>query len=143
MQFFYAIRNFLDRLWFFVPLIYRLVLARGFMVPFFAKFNDIHAVISSFEKINIPVPHLSAYLVMMIEGIGAILLFFGLFTRLISIPLFIIMIVALETVHGGFFEPWQTGWEVPLCYALLLLALIFGGAGVISLDHLFFKKNHE
>ena len=143
MRFFYAIRNVLDKLWFLVPLLYRLILARGFIVPFFAKYNYMQAVIATFDKLHIPFPQLSAYLVTFFEGIGAVLLFFGLFTRLISIPLLIIMLVALETMHGGFFEPWQDGWQIPVFYASLLLALLFGGGGNLSLDHLFFRKNHE
>ncbi|NGX31445.1 MAG: putative oxidoreductase CatD [Chlamydiae bacterium] len=142
MHFFYAIRNGLNRLWFIVPIVFRFVLSYGFIMTAVAKFNQIDATKAFFLHLNISLPILSAYLVMCIEGIGAVFLFFGFLTRLTALLLFIIMIVALQVVHGGILGPWQTDYQVPFFYALLLLGLVFGGAGAVSLDRLFFKK-HE
>lgn len=73
------------------------------------------------------------------ELLGAILLALGLFTRLISIPLIFIMLVAIYTVHlSNGFEAGDNGFEIPLYYILMLLTLVVYGAGKISAD--FFIK---
>jgi len=61
------------------------------------KWNDINSVASWFSSLHIPFPMLNAYLTASAETIGIILLVFGLMTRIISIPLIIVMIVAIFT----------------------------------------------
>ena len=75
-----------------------------------------------------------------------LLLTVGLGVRIISIPLIITMLVAIKTVHwGNGFEAGENGFEIPLYYILMLVSLIFTGAGKISLDYLLgtkFSKNN-
>ena len=70
---------------------------------------------------------------------GAILLLLGIGTRIISIPLIIVMMVAIFTVHlGNGFEAGDNGFEIPLYYIIMLLTLLIYGGGKISID--FFIK---
>ncbi len=122
-------------------LLIRLVLAYGFFGPATMKWNDIHAVGDWFGTLGIPAPHFNAYLAATTESIGVILLLLGLGTRFISIPLIIVMLVAICTAHwGNGFEAGNNGFEIPLYYIIMLLTLISFGAGKFSIDYLLAKK---
>lgn len=126
-----------------VLLVLRLVLAYGFFNPALMKIKDINSIADWFESINIPLPILNAYLATGTEVFGVIFLTLGLFTRWISIPLMITMIVAIVTVHiGNGFEAGENGFEIPLYYILMLLTLFTFGAGKYSLDQ-FLKLNRN
>ena len=104
------------------------------------KLNSIRETASFFSAQHIPFPEATAYLVGGIEFIGGWLLILGLFTRLISIPLAITMIVALLTVHWAgtsqfFSNPSAFQIEAPVTYLLTALTLFCFGPGVISLDY--------
>ncbi len=122
-------------------LLARLVVAYGFYQPAMMKWNDMHAVTKWFGSMDIPFPALSAYMAATTEITGVVLLTLGLFTRLISIPLIIVMIVAIVTVHlyNGF-DCGNNGFEIPLYYLIFLLIFISNGAGRFSFDYLFFDK---
>lgn len=75
----------------------------------------------------------SLVLTVFAEFLCALLLLVGLFTRLVSIPLIITMLVAAFIVHG------QDGFgkmELALLYAGIYLALSLLGAGRYSIDAL-------
>lgn len=123
-------------------LLIRLVLAYGFYNPAMMKLKDINSIADWFSSINIPFPLINAYLAAGTEISGIILLTLGLFTRIISVPLIITMIVAIITVHWeNGFEAGENGYEIPLYYLIMLFTLIVYGPGRISLDHILFKKN--
>jgi putative oxidoreductase len=70
-----------------------------------------------------------------------VLLTIGLANRIISIPLIIVMIVAIVTVHwGNGFEAGNNGFEIPLYYILMLLVILINGAGKFSIDYLIGKR---
>jgi len=118
----------------------RLILAYGFYEPAMNKWNDINSVASWFENMGIPMPTLNAYMAASTEILGVVLLTLGLFTRIISIPLIIIMIVAIFMLHlSNGFSSGDNGFEIPLYYMIMLFVLFSFGAGKISLDA-FFKK---
>lgn len=125
-----------------VPLFFiRIILTYGFYTPAMMKLKDINAIAEWFESIHIPFPMLNAYLATGTEVLGVILLTLGLFSRYISIPLLITMIVAIATVHWkNGFEAGENGFEIPLYYIIMLFTLITYGSGKISLDHLLFKN---
>lgn len=125
-----------------LPLLFiRLILAYGFFNPAMMKIKDINSIAEWFKSINIPFPVLNAYLATGTEILGVILLTLGLFSRIISIPLIVTMIVAIVTVHwGNGFEAGENGFEIPLYYIIMLFTLIVYGSGKISLDHLLFKN---
>lgn len=125
-----------------LPLLFiRLILAYGFFNPAMMKLKDINSIAEWFGSIGIPFPTLNAYLATGTEVLGVVLLSLGFFTRLISIPLIITMIVAIVTVHGANgFEAGENGFEIPLYYIIMLFTLMVYGSGKISLDYLFFKN---
>ncbi len=149
-----------------IPLLFlRVILAYTFYSPAMTKFSAIEQTAGFFEYLGIPLPLFNAYLAAGTELVGAVLLAMGLFTRLISVPLLIILIVAITTVHGanGFHvilpgsewsDPYingeavkgtvvllQNGYEMVMYYMAMLMVLATKGAGRLSLDHLFFKKS--
>lgn len=121
-----------------LPLLFiRMVLAYGFFGTAKMKWMDINAIAEWFESINIPLPTLNAYLAAGTESAGVILLFLGLGTRLITLPLMIVMVVAIFAVHwGNGFEAGKNGIEIPLYYLVMLFTLFIIGPGKISIDQL-------
>jgi len=88
---------------------------------------------------GIPLPTLNAYMAASTEITGVVLLTLGLFTRLISLPLMVVMIVAISTVHLAHgFAAGDNGFEIPMYYMLFLAIFASFGAGKFSLDHLLF-----
>lgn len=121
----------------------RLAVAYGFYEPAVMKWNDINSVAGWFGSMGIPFPTLNAYMAAGTETLGVFLLTFGLLTRIISIPLIIIMIVAIFTVHfPNGFSAGDNGFEIPLYYMLFLLIFLSHGAGKFSLDKLIFGEKH-
>ncbi len=119
----------------------RLTIAYGFFELAKVKWNNISATAEWFGSVNIPLSTLNAYIVASTEALGVILLALGLFTRFITVPLMIIVAVAIVTVHLPHgFEAIDNGVEVPLYYMLFLFFFLSHGAGKFSLDHLVFGK---
>lgn len=120
----------------------RWVLAYGFFEPAMRKWADIGAIAIWFETLGIPLPTLNAYMAASTEITGVVLLTLGLFTRLISIPLIVVMIVAIVTVHlPNGFAAGDNGFEIPVYYMLFLAIFASFGAGKFSLDYLLFGKD--
>jgi len=90
------------------PLLLRLYLAPVFIQAGWTKidaFEDTAAWFGNPEwGLGMPMPELMAGLASGTEFIGGWLLLFGLFTRLVSLPLMFTMFVAGATAH------WQNGW---------------------------------
>ena len=119
----------------------RVVVAYGFYEPAMMKWSDINSVAEWFGSMGIPFATLNAYMAASTEIAGVVLLTLGLFTRFISIPLIIVMIVAIVTVHlHNGFSAGDNGYEIPLYYMIFLLIFLSHGAGKISLDNLIFKN---
>lgn len=122
-------------------LLARLAVAYGFYQPAMQKWSDISSVATWFGTLGIPFPTLNAYMAATTELLGVVLLTLGLFTRIISIPLMVIMIVAITTVHLAHgFSAGDNGFEIPLYYLLFLALFASLGAGKFSLDHLLFGE---
>jgi len=119
----------------------RLTLAYGFYGPATLKWSDIGSVAQWFESLGIPFPLLNAYMAASTEMLGAILLTLGLLTRLITLPLIVVMLVAIFTVHiGNGFSCGDNGFEIPFYYLLFLLIFLTHGPGRASLDHYLFER---
>ena len=122
-------------------LLARFAVAYGFYEPAMMKWNDIASVAKWFGSMGIPLPTLNAYLAAATETAGVVLLILGLFTRFISIPLMIVMLVAIGTVHISHgFSAADNGFEIPLYYFLFLLMFFSQGGGRFSLDSFLFDK---
>ena len=80
---------------------------------------------------------LFAYVVFFIETIGAVMIMAGLFTRFIAgaavIEFFIITFIA-HWPNGFGWTSARGGWEYPLFWGLILLAIALRGGGPYSLD---------
>lgn len=121
-------------------LLFRLILAFGFLTPALEKLKNFNSVVQWFASLNIPLPYFSALLSTTVELTGIVLLFFGLLTRVIAIPLMFLMFVAISTVHfANGFSASANGFEIPLYYFLMLLCLFVFGPGGVSIDT-FIKK---
>jgi len=132
--------NYLKKLKDLPPLLFRIVLAYGFYGPAMMKLNNFNGIVEWFSGMGMPLPKLNAFLATGTETAGFVLIFLGLATRLISIPLMVVMIVAIITVHlGNGFEAGNNGFEIPIYYLLMLFSLLITGPGKISLDALITK----
>jgi len=124
-----------------IPLLaIRLVLAYGFYEPAKMKWSNIDGIAQWFESLSYPLPKLNAYLAASTEALGVLLLLVGLGSRIISIPLMFVMIIAIFTVHfANGFAAGDNGFEIPLYYFIMLFALTVFGSGKFSLDYLLKK----
>lgn len=88
---------------FLAPLALRLYLVPIFWMAGTKKLGDIESTAAWFGNpdwgLGLPFPELMAWIASLTEAGGAILLFFGIAVRWISIPLMATMIVAAVTVH--------------------------------------------
>ncbi|MBN2175232.1 MAG: DoxX family protein [Bacteroidales bacterium] len=125
-----------------IPLVLlRIILAYGFYMPATMKWGNISGIIEWFDGMSIPMPTLNAYLAATTEMAAVILLPLGLATRIISIPLMFTMVVAIVTVHwGNGFNAGDNGFEIPLYYLLMLIILLFNGAGKFSIDYMIKRR---
>ena len=123
-------------------LLARFAVAYGFYEPALNKWKDIDGIASWFGSMGIPFPTLNAYMAASTEALGVILLTIGLFTRLISVPLMVVMVVAITTVHLAHgFSAGDNGFEIPLYYMLFLFIFTAHGAGKFSVDYFLFEKS--
>lgn len=88
---------------------------------------------------GIGAPWWMAYVVAAVEFGGGTLVVFGLLTRLAALAIFVEMCVAIAKVHWQHGLTGPQGYEFPLACAAIAFALIFFGAGPISLDFVFFR----
>ena len=96
---------------------------------------------------TIGLPHLFALGIILLESLGMVALALGLFSRLLSASLIVIMIGAILTTHGqhGFFMNWSgtqagEGFEFHLLIIALSTVIMNNGAGALSLDAIIFRK---
>ena len=141
-----------------VPLPLRLMLGYGFMAHGWAKLSRGPAEFAKLlEQIGTPLPEATAWLSTLIEILGGLAIVAGALVTAVSIPLIVMMLVALFTVHlrygfsaintigltadGPQFGP--PGYEVNLLYIAGLLALVLAGAGPFSIDRLLARRKGE
>lgn len=77
-----------------------------------------------------------AYVAMLTEFVGGLLVLAGLFTRCAAFAICIDMAVAIWKVHWHNGLTGNGGYELPLAVAAIAFALVFFGAGPIALDHI-------
>ena len=140
------------------PLPLRLVIGYGFMAHGWAKLSRGPAGFARLlEQIGTPLPELTAWVSTLFEVLGGLAILAGACVAVVSVPLIVMMLVAMFTVHlrygfsaintigltaaGPQFGP--PGYEVNLLYIAGLLALILGGAGPLSIDRLLARIKRE
>lgn len=125
----------------------RLMVGTVFLSEGIQKFLFANALgVGRFEKIGLPAPELLGYLVGGFEIVCGTFILIGFLTRLASVPLIIIMLVALATTkleilsEKGFWEMMhasRTDWAMLLGSIFLLIK----GGGYGSVDNLLLKKS--
>ena len=137
------------------PLPLRLIIGFGFMAHGWAKLIRGPAGFAKLlDQIGAPLPVATAWVSTLMELVGGLAIFVGAFVEVVSVPLIVMMLVAMFTVHlrygfssintigltadGPKFGP--PGYEVNLLYIAGLASLILGGAGVMSVDRLLSRR---
>jgi putative oxidoreductase len=137
------------------PLPLRLIIGYGFMAHGWAKLTRGPAEFAKLlEQVHAPLPDVTAWVSVFSEVLGGLAILTGAFVVAVSVPLIVMMLVAMFTVHlrygfsaintigltadGPQFGP--PGYEINLLYVAGLLALILGGAGPISIDGLLSRR---
>ncbi len=123
------------------------------MVIFFdsghTKLLNIEHFADSLQSMSFPFPVFQAYLAGLTELIGGLCLMLGFASRLVSIPLAIVMLMAYFTVHieslkSLFTNPSLFVAKAPFNFLLTTLIILAFGPGRFSVDYLlekmFFKK---
>lgn len=103
---------------------------------------------------NVVPVEISWFLATWTEILGAACLVLGLFTRLWALSLIILTVVAISGVHwpdewNSLAELWKGysvtnkgfgNYRIPLLFLVMLLPLLFNGAGKLSLDHVLARR---
>jgi putative oxidoreductase len=100
------------------------------------------------SALGVPQPHLMAWVTPLVELVGGLTLMAGAFVVPLTLPLAVVLLTAIFTVHlpygfssvrliavtphGPQFGP--IGYEMDLLYLAGLLTLALGGAGKLSID---------
>lgn len=105
------------------------------------KFQNIENVVGFFDGLGIPFATFNAYLVASVEFFGGLLLLIGLASRLVSLPLLMVMLTAYFTAHidavkGIFSGPDQFIAQDPFLFMLTLFIVLIFGPGKFSVDRL-------
>lgn len=131
------------------PLPLRLIVGYGFLEHGYAKLargSDSFGHI--LHALGVPMPELLAWATILVELLGGAAVLLGAFVPLASVPMAVVLLVAIFTVHlpngfssikleavtasGAHFG--QPGYETDLLYLACLAALVLAGSGPFSID---------
>jgi putative oxidoreductase len=131
------------------PIPLRLIVGFGFLQHGFAKLGrGPEHFVAILQALGTPAPHLMAWLSILTEIFGGVAILLGAFVPLAAIPMAILLIVAIFTVHLRFGfsaikllavtaagpQLGPPGYETNLLYLACLAALVLGGSGPLSID---------
>jgi len=137
------------------PLPLRLIVGYGFAAHGFAKLlRGADNFTGLLHAMGLPFPHFLAWLTIATEILGGFCIALGALVPLVSIPMAVVLLVAIFTVHlqygfssiklqaitpngAHFGEP---GYETDLLYLACLVALVFGGCGPFAVDNWLRRK---
>ena len=105
------------------------------------KFTGPSQTAGFLKSMNIPLPGFFAWVVGLLETVGAVMLVIGLATRVLAIPFAINMLVAttqarIKMGKAKFAGGGAIGWEFEFLLGAASLVLFFTGPGLISVDRL-------
>ena len=127
--------SLLSGLSWFPPLLARITIGVIFAESGWGKLNNLPKVVEYFQSLNIPSPEIQAPFAAGTELVAGVLVLFGLATRIASIPLIVIMLVAIETAKKSEINELSDLFALSeYLYIVLLIYLIVHGAGMISAD---------
>ena len=131
------------------PLPLRLIVGYGFIVHGYAKLaRGPETFAAILHSLGVPAPHLLAWMTTLVELIGGVAILMGAYVPLAALPMAVVLLTALFTIHlpYGFFSVklvevtatgtkfGPVGYEHVLLYLAGLAALVLGGAGAFSID---------
>jgi len=134
--------------WYAIPL--RLIVGYGFFAHGYAKLaRGPEQFASLLHAMGMPFADVLSWATVIVELAGGVMILLGALLPLVSVPMIIVLLVAIVTVHlpngfssikllsfdaaGAHFG--QPGYETDLLYLAGLLALCIAGAGPLSVDH--------
>jgi putative oxidoreductase len=109
------------------------------------KLMNLERTAGFFADLGIPAPKLNAIMAGSIECFGGALLLVGLFSRVVSVPLSITMIVAYitadrEALQAIFSDTEKFVTAAPFLFLLASVIVLAFGPGKLSLDHLLAQR---
>jgi putative oxidoreductase len=133
----------------------RLMVGYGFMEHGYAKLaRGADSFVAILHALGMPAPALLAWGTILIELFGGLAVLLGALIPIASVPMAIVLLVAIFTVHlpngfssiklvsvdaaGAHFG--QPGYETDLLYLAALVALVIGGSGPLALDRLLLPR---
>jgi putative oxidoreductase len=122
------------------PLAVRIVVGWVFLWTGWQKLQFLPRMIENFREWGIPAPEILTPFVSGMEFVGGLLLLVGLLTRFVSVPMMIIMVVAIAAAKWEEVDSLQTllGFE-EVSYFVMFAWLGIAGPGPVSLDHFVLK----
>jgi putative oxidoreductase len=136
----------------FAPIPLRLIVGLGFIDHGYLKLSRGPEVFAAvLQALGVPFPHFAAWLTIGTELIGGLAILTGALVTLVSIPLAVLLLVSIVTVHLPFGfssikllavtsagpQFGKPGYELSLIYLACLATLVLGGAGPLAIDNLF------
>jgi putative oxidoreductase len=105
------------------------------------KLMNIDRTTDFFASLNIPMPHLNAYMAGATECFGGLLLLAGVASRITAVPLIGTMLVAYATAHREsvmnlFSNPDEFVTQAPFLFLFASVIVLIFGPGPLSLDGL-------
>ena len=126
------------------PLAVRLVVGWVFLWTGLQKLQNLPRMIDNFRGWGIPAPEILTPLASGIEFVGGLMLLLGLLTRFVSVPMMIVMLVAIVSAKWGEVDSLVTllGFE-EVSYFVMFAWLGIAGPGPVSLDHVILKATRS
>jgi|FEC22Drversion2_1045045.scaffolds.fasta_scaffold00125_90 putative oxidoreductase len=123
------------------PLAVRIVVGWVFLWSGWGKLHVLPRMIENFREWGIPLPEVLTPFVSGMEFLGGLFLLVGLLTRFMSVPMMVIMVVAIISAKWADVDSLETllGFE-EVSYLVMFAWLGIAGPGPISLDHLLLRK---
>lgn len=127
----------------------RLIVGFGFASHGYAKLHRGPEVFAAtLNALGVPAPHFMSWLTILTEIGGGIAVLLGCFVSLISVPMIVLMLVAIVTVHwpygfssiklvsvvNGRAQFGPPGYECDLLYIACIVALVLWGPSPLSVD---------
>jgi putative oxidoreductase len=127
----------------------RLIVGCGFMTHGFLKLDrGVDVFAAALSGLGIPAPGFMAWVTLMIEIVGGLAVLVGAYVPLVSVPMTIVLLVAMFKVHWQFgfssikflsasaagLQFGKPGVECDLLYLACLATLLAGGTGPLTID---------
>jgi putative oxidoreductase len=123
------------------PLLGRITVGVIFAQSGWGKLHNLPKVIDFFIQLGIPAPHIQAPFVATVELVCGLMVLFGIFTRLASIPLICTMIVAILTAKMSDISNFTDVFGLmEFGFIVILVWLVIDGPGCVSVDSKLKKK---